>query len=158
MFGDVDGIRYQEKHPFDSEELSRLRISQRRFLLLIPPELRERVRELNYAGNPRIAGPLDALIELGLRELTQGMLIAANHSEMLEEFEKQAIQRNVMSMVRDFLGEEPQINPGHPLEPVWKFQAMAVPERPKGLSELPEIVATLDLADYLAGDGFTSTE
>jgi hypothetical protein len=157
MPGGLEGIGYQEKHPFASEELSRLRISQRRFLLLIPPDLRERVRELTYAGNPRIAGPLDALIELGLRELAQGMLIAADHVEMLEEFEKQAIQRKVMRIVRDFLGEDAQIHSGHPLEPVWKYQAMAVPERPKGLSELPEIVATLDLADYLAGDGFTST-
>lgn len=62
-----------------------------------------------------------------------------------------------MAIMRDFLGAEPEIYSGHSLEPVWRLRNIQLADRAKGLPELPEIVATLDLANFLADDGFKWT-
>jgi hypothetical protein len=157
MSEDVEALRYQELHPFENERLTELRITQRQFLLLIPPDLHQHVRELEYGGTSRKSSRLDALIELRLRELAEETLAHAGVSALRKKFEIETLKRNVMPIMRDFLGAEPEIISGHSLEPAWRLQNIEIADRGNGVRELPEIVATLDLADFLADDGFKWT-
>jgi hypothetical protein len=114
------------------------------------------VREVVSSGVKRRATALDNLIELQLREVAEVMI--GNVAALRDHFEVEATWRCVIPALQEFLGEKPTFSTGSALLPIWEMQNVGteVP-RSKEVAELPEIVAILDLADFLANDGFSWT-